>query len=144
MANHDRLKAVRVLDAPRGGEYDEETFRYFLSIEQARATRSNQSLRLLLASLDGEGQPATFTRSASTRVFDAMRAALRDTDVVGWYQQDRVAAAVLTALPAAERDHVPQLEKRVIEGVKRHLPARMAVSLTIKVVQGELAERGTA
>ena len=144
MANHDRLKPVRVLDAPRGGEYDEETFRYFLSIEQARAARSNQPLRLLLASLDAGVHPPDFSRSVSTKVFGAMRAALRDTDVVGWYQQDKVAAAVLTALPVVEDGHAAQLEKRVVEGVRRHLPAKMAIRLTVTVVRGELAERGTA
>lgn len=144
MANQDRLKPVRVLDASRGGEYDEETFRYFLSIEQARAARSNRPLRVLLASFDTGSQPPQFTGLASTKVFAAMRAALRETDVVGWYQQGKVAAAVLTALPAGERSHVAQMEKRVIEGVKRHLPATLAVKLTVKVVHGELAERGTA
>lgn len=145
MANQHRLRPIRVLDATAGVEYDEETFRYFLSIEQARATRANQPLRLLLASLDGSGgQAAQFPRPASSRLFAAMRQALRDTDVVGWYQQDRIAAAVLTALPAAGEHKIASLEKRITDDLKRRLPSSVAGRVRLRVVQREFAERGTA
>lgn len=145
MANQHRPRPIRVLDAAAGVEYDEETFRYFLSIEQARATRAHQPLRLLLASLDGSGSDAApFPRAASSRLFDAMRHALRDTDVVGWYQQNRIAAAVLTALPAAGETKVASLEKRIADDLKRRLPSSVARRVRLRVVQRELAERGTA
>lgn len=144
MANQHRLRPIRLLDAAADVAYDEETFRYFLSIEQARATRAHQPLRLLLASLDGSGSDAApFPRTASSRLFDAMRHALRDTDVVGWYQQDRIAAAVLTALPAGETK-VAVLEKRITDDLKRRLPSSVARRVRLRVVQRELAERGTA
>ncbi len=146
MAVQPRPRPIRVLNAANGnGEYDEETFRYFLAIEQARSARACQPIRLLLATVESEsGESDAFPSSTAARLFDAMRGVLRDTDVVGWYQQDRIAAAVLTALPAIDESKIAQLEKRVTEDLLRRLPASVAASLRLRVVHRDVAERGTA
>lgn len=137
MANHDPEKRIRALECPPGAEYDEETFLYFLAIEQARAKRSNHRLRLLLATLEPvPGRPVPIPRSSAGRMFEGLRQSLRDTDVMGWYRQDRTAGAMLS-----ERADAPGLEtsgiveQRVRENLRRRLPAKIASTLRVRVVQ---------
>lgn len=150
MANQHRLRSIRVLDCPSGSEYDEETFRYFLGIEQARAARANHPLRLLLATLEtSPGQTVPFPKAGALRLFDGLRLALRDTDVMGWYRQSRVAGAVLTA-PVASRgaEFSQHVERRISEELRRRMPSHLARLVRVRVI--DLApsaagrERGTA
>jgi len=144
MANQNRPKPIRVLDCPVGTEYDEETFRYFLGIEQARAAREGRQLRLLLATLEPTpGQSVPFPRAGAARFFDALRLALRDTDVMGWYRQGQVAAAVLTA-PSGSFDVelTSQLERRVGDELRRRVPRTLASALRVRIVHKVVAERG--
>ena len=65
-----------------------------------------------------------------------MRLSLRDTDIMGWYEQDRVAGAVLSApVDAAGWETPGPIEQRVGEGLRRRLPAKVAGSLRVRVVQ---------
>lgn len=145
MANQYRSGAIRVLECPRGEEYDEETFGYFLAMEQARAERSNHPLRLLLVSLEPvPGQPMPFPRAGAVRAFAALRLALRDTDVMGWYRQERVAGVVLTVPPGpAAAETVAPLERRVGEGLRRRLPETLARMVRVTVVQRSAGHEAT-
>lgn len=137
MSNQTRLRSARLLECPRGAEYDEEIFRYFLAIEQARAARARQPVRLLLASLESvPGQPAPFPPAGAHRLFSAMRLALRETDVIGWYRQGRVAGAVLIA-PGNSPDAATStpLERRVVEDLRRRMPVHLARNLRVRLVQ---------
>jgi hypothetical protein len=128
---------IRALECPPGREYDEETFLYFLAIERARAERANHRLRLLLATMEPvPGKPIPFPPSSAARLFEGLRLTLRDTDVMGWYRQDRVAGAVLSephdALVCEMSDFI---EQRVSEGLRQRLPSKAARSLRVRVVQ---------
>jgi RNA polymerase sigma-70 factor (ECF subfamily) len=52
MPNRTDRKLDLALDCPTGTAYDEETFRYFLAIERARAKASHHTLRLLMATIE--------------------------------------------------------------------------------------------
>ena len=80
MPNQHRPRPIRV-HCPSGTEYDEETFTYFLGIEQARAARDGHQLRLLLATIEPPNH-VPFPRAGAVRFFDALRLSLRDTDVM--------------------------------------------------------------
>ena len=129
--------AIRALECRPGAEYDEETFLYFLAIERARAERSHRQLRLLLATLEPvPGKPVPITRASAAKLFEGLRLSLRDTDIMGWYEQDRVAGAVLSApVDAAGWETPGPIEERVGEGLRRRLPAKVAGSLRVRVVQ---------
>ena len=138
MSKQDRDNALRALESS-GSEYDEDAFRYFLAIEQARAGRSQGALPVLFATLEPTpGKPVPIPRSSASRLFHGMRGALRDTDVMGWYEQDHVAGAVLSSraeLAEVERALVIEaIQQRVDENVKKHLPAKVAHSLRVRVV----------
>ena len=137
MANQDRPKPIRALECQPGAEYNEETFLHLLAIEQARAERSNQRLRLLLATLEPvPGKPALIPPATAAKLFEGLRLLLRDTDVMGWYRQARVAGAVLSVrpnAPAAEESGL--IEQRVREGLRKRLPSKVARSLRVRVTQ---------
>jgi hypothetical protein len=137
MLNHDPQHRIRLLECPPGAEYDEETFLYFLAIEEARALRSNQRLRLLLATLEPRaGRPVPFPPASTRKVFEGLRQSLRDTDVTGWYRQGRAAAAMLSEHgdgPGLETSGI--VEQRVREGLCRQLPTKISSGLRVRIVQ---------
>ena len=94
-------------------------------------------LRLLLATLEPvPGKPAPIPAASAARLFEGLRQSLRDTDVMGWYRQDRVAGAVLSARPDAQGPETSDLiEQRVGEGLRQRLPAKVARGLRVRVVQ---------
>jgi hypothetical protein len=139
MSNQTRSGPLRSLECPPGTEYDEEAFLYFLALEQSRAARMRQPLPVLLATLEPEpGRPATLTRADAAKLFNGLRASIRDTDVMGWYRQGRVAGVVLSA-PASSPDTastppVP-VEQRIGDGLRKALPAKLARTLQVRLVQ---------
>jgi hypothetical protein len=118
-------------------EYDEETFLYFLALERARAEHANQPLRLLLAALEPvPGKPQPMPQSSAARLFEGMRLSLRETDVVGWYRQGKVAGAVLSVHPGMPGSEAWDLvERRVGDALRERLPSSAARDLRVRVVE---------
>ncbi len=137
MSNPSRVGPNRMLDCPPGTACDEDAFQYFLDIERARAGRSNQDLRLLFATVESApGKPGPIPEASASRLFEGMRQSLRETDVVGWYRQGHVAGALLTARPDAHEPGTSGLiERRVGDGLRQGLPAKIARGLRVRVVQ---------
>lgn len=137
MSNHGPVGPNRTLDCPPGMEYDEDAFLYFLDIERARAGRSNHALRLLFATLEPvPGRPVPIPPASATRLFEGLRLSLRETDVMGWYRQGRVAGAVLSARADAPGPRMSGLiEQRVGDGLRQRLPVKVARGLRVRVIQ---------
>ena len=137
MLSHAPDPPERSLECPPGTEYDEDTFRYFMALEQARAGRANDPLPLLFATLEPvPGEPVPIPPASASRLFEGLRESLRETDVMGWYRQDHVAGAVLSARAGALASDMPRLiEERVGEGLRQRLPSRIARSLRVRVIQ---------
>jgi hypothetical protein len=137
MSNQGRHGPIRTLECPPGTEYDEETFVYFLAIERARTQLASHPVRLLLATLEPvAGQPVPIPQASATRLFEGLRLSLRDTDVMGWYRQGRVAGAVLSSRADAPGSEMSGLiEQRVGEKLRQGLPSNAARSLRVRVVQ---------
>ncbi len=137
MSNHGHLGPDRALDGTPGAAYDEEAFRYFLDIERARAGRTNKALGLLFATIEpAPGRPAPIPEDSVARLFEGLRSSLRETDVMGWYRQGRVAGAVLAARDGAARpDASDVIARRVGEGLRRQLPPKVARSLRVRIIQ---------
>jgi len=137
MSNQDPYGPLRTLECPPGTEYDEETFVYFLAIERARTEFVNHPPRLLLATLEPvPGQPAPIPPASAAKLFEGLRLSLRDTDVMGWYRQGRVAGVVLSARDDAPESEMSGLiEQRVSDTLRQRLPSNAARSLRVRVVQ---------
>ncbi len=79
--------------------YNEDVFRYLLAVERERFDRSGRSfLLLLMAPAPQRGVQARIARPVARTLFAGLRSCLRETDFIGWYHEERVAAAVLTDL----------------------------------------------
>jgi len=137
MSHRDPHGQIVARECPPGAEYDEETFNYFLSTELARAERSNRRLRILLVTVEPvPGRPIPIPRASAGRLFEGLRQSLRDTDVTGWYQQGLAASAVLSDRAGTDGPETAgRLEQRIGDGLRRRLPARIAGSLRVRVVQ---------
>lgn len=137
MADTNRNRSIRSLEGRNGGAYDEETFLHLLGIERARADRASQRLQLLLATLEPSGgKPVTIPPASAQRIFDALRLLLRETDIMGWYEQTRVVGAVLSAPADSAGFEDPGLiEQRVEDGLRKKLPATVARHLRVRLTQ---------
>jgi hypothetical protein len=92
--------------------YGEPAFHYFLDIERERSIRSSRPCVLLRVDLkDRQGVPTRMTRATGEQLFMALAQSMRDTDFIGWYEDQRVAGAVLTEVA----------EERQNEGIRRTL-----------------------
>lgn len=86
--------------------YDEPTFRYLRAVEQKRSKRSGSPFLVVLVD-DGPSREKSREKmdpAAADDLFRRLSGCLRQTDFVGWYEDGRVAGAVLTEL-GKERPH---------------------------------------
>ncbi len=128
---------VAALECPTGTEYDEASFLYFMTVERARAERSNRPLRVLLTTVENEpGKPGPMGRAMAARLFAGLRRCLRETDIIGWYRQDRVAGVVLSERADASAGAISgRIEQRVGDVLRRQLPVAVARSVRLRLVQ---------
>ena len=77
--------------------HDEQTFRYLLELEQRRSDRSGRSFALVLMTPE-TAEIRRIGPRAAAMIFSALSTCLRETDFVGWYEQGRCPAAVLTEI----------------------------------------------
>jgi hypothetical protein len=133
----DPLVPVASLECPPGTGYTEAAFLYFMALEQARAQRASGALRLLLVSVEpSPGRRVPIPPATAARLFGALRLSMRDTDVVGWYRQDRIAGVLLSERGEAPRSEGWRaIEERVERALSKQLPAREIGSLRLRVVQ---------
>jgi len=133
----DRRSYGVALEGRLGQAYNEEAFRYFLEIERKRAARARRPVRLLL--LDLKRQAATDARIdpvLAAKLFSGLWLCLRETDVIGWYREDRVAAAVLNQLEDGPQSDVSDLiRQRVTGALCKSLSSDVARRLRVRVFQ---------
>lgn len=139
----DRCSCGVALESRLGQAYNEEAFRYFLAIERKRSERSGHPLLLLLVDL--KEQPGVNVRIdpiVAPKLFSGLRLCLRETDIIGWYREERVAGAALTEVGDGPQTDVSRLVGQRVRGVLREcLPAEVARRLRVRVYQHPEPER---
>ena len=114
--------------------YNEEGFRYFLEIERKRATRLGRPCVLLLVGLKGHAKPpARIDPVLAAKLFSSLWLCLRETDVIGWYREDRVAGALLTQL--ADIPQTDTIRERVTGALWHDLRPAISRRLLVHVYQ---------
>lgn len=115
-----------------GQVYNEAAFRYFLAEERRRSLSSNRPSVLLLLELHEQDGPVN--ASLARTLFSCLARCLRETDIMGWYHEARVAGAVLTDLSDATVGDVPtHVLERVDAQVRKALPRRLAPRLSVRL-----------
>ena len=93
--------------------YNEQAFHYFLANERRRAAASNRPVVLLLVENAGNWRGSSDSAEPE-KLLSGLSRCLRDTDIVGWYEERRVAGAVLTHLADDPTlDPVSEVQRRV-------------------------------
>lgn len=117
--------------------HDEAAFWHFLTIERVRFERSGRPFLLLLAALeDVRGLSSSLDRHLAAAVFSVLHLCLRDTDLIGWFREDRVAGAVMTEIegrPLAEVSRLvgQRLQRALGDHLRRDVVRRLGVHLYI-------------
>src|SRR5712691_1183366 len=139
----DRCLSGVALEGRLGHAYNEEAFRYLLTIERKRSERSGCPFLLLLIDLkEQDGTSARLDSMVASNLFSNLWLCLRDTDCVGWYHEERVAGAVLTELRNGRAMEVSGLiGKRVGERLYERLPSDVARRLRVRIYQHPERER---
>lgn len=112
--------------------FDEKTFRGLVRREQARAMRRGEALCILTIGRYAVcGTLLPMEEDVSLTVLSVLQAAVRETDVVGWYRAQHLAAAMLLdARPDTKCDCVVN---RVLRRLEAALPLEQYRSLRIRL-----------
>jgi hypothetical protein len=119
-----------------GTAYNQQAFRYFLAHERRRSERSNRPFLLLLVDFQQQQLNGHLEPSLTAKLFAGLSEGLRDTDVIGWYHEGRVAGAVLTHVEdASSTDVSGEIRGRLTNLLTASLPRAIAVRLQVRVYQ---------
>jgi hypothetical protein len=119
-----------------GEAYNEEAFHHFLAIERKRSEASMRPFLLLLVEFEQSLASAAYVdRDVAGGIFSALASSLRDTDVIGWYREDRIAGAVLTDLDDTQGVAPEQITDRVRRVVKDNVPVKLASLVQVRIYQ---------
>jgi hypothetical protein len=125
------------LESRLGQAYNEEAFRYFLDIERRRAARAQRPVVLLLMDVkEPSVAGADIDALLAAKLFSGLLLCLRETDVIGWYRENRIVGAVLNQLDRAPGPNVPlAVRERVSGAIRKGLPPEIAGRLRVRVYQ---------
>ena len=125
------------LHSPLGCAYNEEAFRYLLTLERKRSERSGHPFLLLLVDLKAEpGSTVRIDREMAEKIFSSFWLCLRETDSVGWYREERIAGAVLTELTSRHPGEIcREVAERVNVALSKDIPLTLALRLQASVYQ---------
>jgi hypothetical protein len=121
MGSHALLAHTSYDGGAAGRAYNEAAFRHFLDIERKRAEHPAYSVLLVLVSRRlSPGRNATLHHADASALFSALGASVREADFVGWYRENRVAAAVLTYPSSTAPNVIGRVTGRVIRALETH------------------------
>ena len=114
----------------RGDILGEETFRGMLALERRRAERSRQPFVLLL--VDSTGIEADRRGAAlAERLASVVSGAVRESDLIGWYQSQSVLAVIFTEVNLQEN---PTITEALCAKVSTALRANLGQAIASKLV----------
>ncbi len=95
-ADSGRCSCGVALQSQLGQACNEEAFRHFLAIERKRSRRSGRPFLLLLVGLKKRrGMTGRIDSVVAAQLFACLWLSLRESDVVGWFREGRMAGALL-------------------------------------------------
>lgn len=134
VVDHASCDLARDLNAETA--YNEQAFRYFLANERKRSTRSSRPFLLLLVDFQQPPAIGRIDPATASKLFAALAESLRDTDIIGWYHEARVAGAVLTHVEDSPAMNVAgEIRERLTTALRTSLPSTVATRLQVRVYQ---------
>lgn len=111
--------------------YEQEHFLHLLYLEQRRSERSTRPLCLILLSAINVHDNVIRTH-IFRQLFQALRTRVRETDIIGWYQQNTTLAVIFPDVTAAKAV-IADLRSKVNYAVSTALPPELAGCVNITV-----------
>jgi exopolysaccharide biosynthesis polyprenyl glycosylphosphotransferase len=113
---------------------EQQDFLPLLYLERRRSERSRRPLCLIL--MDGSAIADPLTRErALQQVFKPLRSSVRETDIIGWYEQNSKSAIVFSDLNTADKQVIHGLRTRVskalIDALTPELVKRIGISVHV-------------
>ncbi len=95
-----------------------------------------RSILLVLASVRlTPGRSVHLPRAIADRIFAGLAAGVREVDFLGWYQQDRVAGAVLAQAGYLSDRQAGRVSERILPAIRRELRDGQAQFIHVRVVR---------
>jgi hypothetical protein len=131
---HDECSCGQALNG-NTSVYNEEAFRYLLDIERKRFEVFSQPFVLVLTDFARQaGHSDAIPAGVSSRIFSTLASTLRDTDVIGWYREERVIGTILTHLGDAPLgETTKQMSARVKRALSAQLPEDLGHLLKVRL-----------
>lgn len=109
----------------------EDAFRTILALEHRRAARSGcRFVLMLLDSREANGRGPTLTREITSILSDA----IRETDLIGWYEQGAVLGVLFTELAESGNNAITQiLCSRVVAALRGKLHSSLAAGVVLNL-----------
>jgi len=82
--------------------FNQESFHRVISLERRRTERSRKPFLLMLLDM-GEHLPSGASEKSLPQLLSALLAATRETDVIGWYESNRVIGVMFTEICLEDR-----------------------------------------
>jgi len=127
------LSRFGTLPACREGVLKEESFHSILSRERHRAERSRKPFVLIL--LDSRG---TRKRGSGAAYFERLTSAVsdatRETDIIGWYEEDLILGVIFTEVNLEGKSSITEvLHSKVVAALQNHLDHRLVSNIVVSV-----------
>ena len=112
--------------------YDEYEFMQLLYLERRRSERSSRPLCLIL--LEGIDIPdCVMRKTAFQRILQVLRSSIRETDFIGWYEQNNTLAIMFSDLKSADRPVVDSLYSKASNSVAIALTSELLKCIRVSV-----------
>ncbi len=104
--------------------FSESNFSHMLRLEKRRAERSGKTFLLVLLDCshflngNGNGRREKFVTS---RMEKSLPSCFRESDITGWYKQDRVIGVILTEIASADKAFKDRIYAKIFDSLCRSL-----------------------
>jgi hypothetical protein len=144
--SHSSPRLARPVSLVDRSTLREEAFLRVIWHERKRAERSQKPSLLMLIEMENQF-PSDKNGEALTKILSALAETTRETDVTGWYKDDRVIGVMLTEITVEDGSSiVTTVMTRVSEVLRSRLSSRQfnQVRISFHVFPEERAERAAA
>lgn len=113
----------------QGGTLKEDAFRALLLLERRRAERSRKPFVLMLVSLPNRKVRDSI---AFQRITSIVSSVIRESDIIGWYEQDSVLGVIFTEIAAGGKVPIIEtLRSKVLNALRQDLAASIVSQLAL-------------
>lgn len=117
---------------------DERLFQSSLMLERKRAERSHKPFALMLIQLE-ELLKEESGRGAVKGIVSALKAATRETDLTGWYEDQAVLGVIFTEIDLTAGSSVlTKLQRRIAEAIEAQIGDISKIEITMHVFPEEV------